>query len=137
MGKSGRAWLAGAAALALSVAAIGHAQQQQPNVSMAQPQVGLGLAIEEDPQGPRVGAVAPGGTAASMGVRAGDVLLKFGGRPISGPQSASDYVRSLRAGDPVSITVGREGRTVELRCWRAARDVERSGKPGNPRRGYP
>ena len=113
---------AGAAVLALSLGTIAHAQQAQPAAAAAaQPQVGLGIAIEEDPQGPRVGAVAPGGTAAAAGVRPGDILLQFGGKPISGPQSASEYVQSLKVGDPVSVTVKRDGRTLELKGKALAR----------------
>ena len=105
--------LSTAALLAAGASAV--AQQAQPPVGAAQPQVGLGLAIEEDQQGPKVGAVAPGGTAASIGVRPGDILLRFGGRPVAGPQSASEYVQSLKVGETVSITVKRDGRTVELK----------------------
>jgi hypothetical protein len=117
MGKISGAGLgafAGAAALALSLGGISHAQQAQPKAAGAQPQVGLGLAIEEDPQGLKVGGVAPGGTAAAIGVRPGDILLQFGGTPVAGPQTAGEYVQSLKVGDPVSITVRRDGRSVEL-----------------------
>jgi hypothetical protein len=102
------------AAAALLAATSTAAQQPPPATATAQPQVGLGLAVEEDPQGPKVGAVLPGGTAAAIGVRPGDILLRYGARPVTGPQTASEYVQSLRVGDPVSITVRREGRTIEL-----------------------
>lgn len=124
--KAGPRASAGVAALALSVAAVAHAQPPQPPAA-AQPQVGLGLAIEEDPQGPKVGAVAPGGTAAAIGVRPGDILLQFGGRPITGPQSASEYVQRLNVGDPVSVTVRRDGRTIEL----TGRALARPAPPPN------
>ena len=122
--EAGLAALAGAAALALCVGAVAHAQpaqQAQPAAAAAQPQVGLGIGVEEDPQGLKVGAVAPGGTAAAIGVRAGDILLEFGGKKIGGPQAASEYVQTLKVGDPVSITVRREGRTVELKGKALAR----------------
>ena len=119
--KPGSGAFVGAAALALSIAAVAHAQQAQPTAATAQPQVGLGLAIEEEPQGPRVGAVAPWGTGAAIGVRPGDILLQLGGRPVSGPQSASEYTQSLKVGDPVSITVRRDGRTLELKGRALAR----------------
>ena len=125
--KVGSGAFAGVAALALSFAAVAHAQQAQPPAPTAQPQVGLGIAIDEDPQGPKVGAVVPGGTAAAIGVRPGDILLQFGGRPVSGPQSASEYVQGLQVGDPVSITVRRDGRTVEL----TGRALARPAPPPN------
>ena len=106
-------WLAAAAA-ALLVATTAMAQQVQPTAATAQPQVGLGLAIEDEPQGPTVSRVAPGGTAAALGVLPGDILVDLGGRPVTGPQTASEYVQSLKVGDPVSIGVKRNGRTIEL-----------------------
>ena len=119
--KSSCGIFAGAAALALSVGAIAQAQQAQPTGAAALPQVGLGIALDEDPRGPKVGAVAPGGTAAAIGVRPGDILLQFGGKPISGPQSAGEYVQGLKVGDPVLITVQREGQTIELKGKALAR----------------
>ena len=118
-GLAGLSILSTATALLAVTGAV--AQQAQPSAATAQPQVGLGIAIDEDPQGPKVGAVAPGGTAAALGVQPGDILLQFGGKPISGPQSASEYVQSLKVGDPVSITVKRGGRTIELKGKALAR----------------
>ena len=97
------------------------AQQAPAAAATAQPQVGLGIAIDDDPQGPKVGGLAPGGTAAAIGVRPGDILLQFGGKPITGPESASQYVQTLKVGDPVSITVRRDGRTLELKGKALAR----------------
>ena len=111
-------WLAAAALLLASTAM---AQSAQPTAATAQPPVGLGLAIEEEPQGPTVGGVAPSGTAAALGVQPGDILVEFGGRPVAGPQTASEYVQSLKVGDPVSIVVKRDGRTIELKGKALAR----------------
>ena len=97
------------------------AQQAPPAAAAAQPQVGLGIAIDDDPQGPKVGGVAPGGTAGAIGVRRGDILLQFGGKPITGPESAGQYVQGLKVGDPISITVRRDGRTLELKGKALAR----------------
>ena len=103
------------AAAQLAATSTAMAQQAQPPAANAQPQVGLGIALEEDPQGPKVGGVAPGGTAASIGVRSGDILLQLGQGSVRGAESVSDYVRMLKVGDPVSITVKRDGRTIELK----------------------
>jgi hypothetical protein len=54
-------------------------------------------------------------------VQLGDILLKFGEKPVSGPQSATEYVQTLKVGDPVTITVKREGRTLELKGRALAR----------------
>ena len=111
-------WLAAAALL---VATTAMAQQAPITPPTAQPQVGLGLAIDDEPQGPTVGGVAPGGTAAAIGVQPGDILVEFGGRPVTGPQSASEYVQSLKVGDAVSIVVKRNGRPMELKGKAQAR----------------
>jgi N-acetylneuraminic acid mutarotase len=123
MTKVANGTLAGAAALALSVAAIAHAQQ-------AQSPVGLGAALEEEAEGARIAAVSPGGTAAALGMRPGDILLQLGGRAITGPQVLVEYVQSLKVGDPVTALVRREGRTVELKGRAGARQAAGQGPGG-------
>ena len=112
--KVGLAAFAGAAAIALSVAAVAHAQQAQPAPATAPLQIGLGLGIEPGPEGLKVGFVPPRGTGAALGVRVGDIVLKYGDIPVTGPQTWREYVQGKKVGDPVSITVRRDGRTVEL-----------------------
>jgi hypothetical protein len=112
--KLGRGAFAGAAALALSVAALAQAQQGQPAAAKAPPPVGLGVGIEEGPEGATIANVVPGGTAAAIGMRPGDVLVQVGGKAVTGPEAVSGYVQSLKVGDRVSVRVRREGRTVEL-----------------------
>jgi hypothetical protein len=119
--KAGLGAFAGAGALALSVAAVAQAPQAQPPAATAQPpaapaqpQIGLGLGIEPGPEGLKVGFIAPRGTGAGLGVRVGDILLKYGEIPVTGPQTWREYVQGMSVGDPVSITVTRDGRTIEL-----------------------
>ena len=122
MARLGEGAFAGVAALAmaLSAAAIAQAQQAQqaqqgqPTAAKAQPPVGFGVGLEEDSQGPRIASVLPGGTAAAIGIRPGDILLQVGGRAVTGPQVIGQYVQSLKVGDRVSVLVRREGRNVEL-----------------------
>lgn len=103
-----------AAALALSAEAVAQPQQAQPAAATAPPPVGLGVGIEDGPEGVIIANVVPGGTAAAIGIRPGDILLQVGGRAVTGPQVVSEYVQSLRAGDGVSVLVRREGRSFEL-----------------------
>jgi N-acetylneuraminic acid mutarotase len=112
--KPAHAALAGAAALALSVAALAQAPQAQPPAEKAPPAVGLGVGMEEGAGGPTIVTVVPGGTAAALGIRPGDVLLQVGGRAVTGPQVVGEYVQSLKVGDPVSVRVRRDGRNVDL-----------------------
>ena len=100
--------MAAAAAAALLLATTAMAQQA------AAPPVGFGVAVEEDPQGPRIEAVIPGGTAATVGIQPGDILLQVGGRAVTGPEVISQYVQGLKVGDPVTVLVRRDGRNVEL-----------------------
>ena len=100
--------MAAAAAAALLLVTSAMAQQT------AAPPAGFGVAVEEDPQGPRIEAVMPGGTAATVGIQPGDILLQVGGRPVTGPEVISQYVQGLKVGDPVSVLVRRDGRNVAL-----------------------
>ena len=105
----------GFAALALALATVADAQLAQPTAATAQPQVGLGLGIEPSSEGPKVGFVPAAGTGAAIGVRVGDILVKFGERPVPGPQTWGEYSKGMKVGDPVSITIRRNGRTLELK----------------------
>jgi N-acetylneuraminic acid mutarotase len=116
------------APLALSVAATAYAQQAQPATAEARPPVGLGVGIENSPEGPRIASVVPGGTAAAIGMQPGDVLLQVGRQAVTGPQVIADYIQSLNVGDAVSIVVRREGRTVEL----TGKAMARAGAPPPP-----
>jgi hypothetical protein len=103
-----------AAALSLFVRSVA---QAQPTAATATPPAGLGVALEEGPNGIMIAGVSPGGTAAAIGVRPRDILLQVGGKPVTGAQVVSQYVQSLQVGDP-----------------RAPRDLERSGEPRSARR---
>lgn len=103
-----------AAALTLSVEGVAQAQQAQPSASAEAPPVGLGIGIEDGPEGVVIANVVPGGTAAAIGMRPGDILLQVGGKAVTGPQAVSEYVQSLKVGDRLSVLVRREGRTMEL-----------------------
>ncbi|MFN3944711.1 MAG: kelch repeat-containing protein [Allosphingosinicella sp.] len=117
IGRTGA--LAGAAALALGIGVAAAAQQQsQPAAPAPQPgappAVGMGIGLEDGPDGPRIALVAPGGTAAAMGLQVGDVLLAVGGRPLTEPSVLTAYLQSLRVGDPVMVRIRRDGREIEL-----------------------
>ncbi|HZG47727.1 MAG TPA: kelch repeat-containing protein [Allosphingosinicella sp.] len=132
--KVSSAALAGAAAFALSVAAVAHGQQAQPAAATTQSSVMLGVAIDDGPEGPVIISVAPGGTAAAIGVRPGDTLLQMGGKAVTGGEVVTAYVQSLKAGDPVSVLVKRDGRNVELTGRAVARPAGSAAAqgPGSP-----
>jgi bifunctional DNase/RNase len=50
-----------------------------------------------------------GGTAQQAGVKRGDVILKVGGHPITGPNDFSSDLEKVKVGAPVEITLVRDG----------------------------
>lgn len=67
-----------------------------------------------------------GKSAANAGVKRGDVLLAFNGKPVVFSQFASQ-VRELKTGEEFSLKVHRQGATVEL----TGTAVEKPRDPGN------
>src|SRR5262249_144176 len=55
--------------------------------------------------------VVPGGNADKGGVRAGDVLLRYGERKLT----ALEDLKPADGGDPVPVEVWRDGQTLELK----------------------
>ncbi|WP_027285073.1 DegQ family serine endoprotease [Rubritepida flocculans] len=76
----------------------------------AQPSLGLALAPRAE-GGVTVTAVAPGSPAAERGLRAGDVVLRAGGREARAPRDVIEAVEAARAaGRPsIALQVEREG----------------------------
>lgn len=56
--------------------------------------------------------VKPGSPAAKAGLKAGDVLVQFGGRPIKNLYDFTDALRRSKVGDVVEVQVLREGKPV-------------------------
>lgn len=56
--------------------------------------------------------VKPGSPAAKAGLKAGDVLVQFGDRPIKNLYDFTDALRRSKAGDVVEVQVLREGKPV-------------------------
>ena len=104
-----------AATVALLLATAAGAQQSPPAPSgAAGAPVAFGVGFEDDSQGVKVSTVFPGATASAIGMRPGDVLLQVGARQVTGPEVIGEYLQGLKVGDPVSVVVRRDGRTVEL-----------------------
>lgn len=71
----------------------------------------LGLPSET---GVRVMGVEPGSPAARGGLRAGDVLVAFEGRPVGGVDELHRLLTEDEVGAPARVTVAREGRLLDL-----------------------
>lgn len=93
--------------------------------------------------------ITPGGPAAAAGLRAGDIVLKFGGRDIADSRSLTRMVGDAAVGAEIQVEVIREGRRMtvlttiqrlqeDASSARASRDDGGSAAPrrdGGPRGG--
>lgn len=68
-----------------------------------------------DVPGLRLTGVRAGSPADSAGIRAGDVVVEFGGKPVSDLQTYSDALYTHQPGEEVDIVVLRNGERVKLR----------------------
>jgi membrane-associated protease RseP (regulator of RpoE activity) len=75
----------------------------------------IGVMLEDFKGQVRVVDVFPGGPAAFGRVRAGDVVTKIGGTPVSSAADATTAVEQLTPRQQVTITVDRRGKPVELK----------------------
>jgi S1-C subfamily serine protease len=58
--------------------------------------------------------LAPESPARAAGVRAGDIILAVGDRPLADTGDLLEALRSKSAGDPVEITVDRSGQRIQV-----------------------
>lgn len=98
----------------------------------------LGVAVREDGKaGTTVVAVSPGSPADRAGVKVGDVITRIDARSMSfHGKSPADDLAHLRVGEPVELTVQRDGKTLHLKAtperfsladWRTTvREAERA-----------
>jgi hypothetical protein len=64
-------------------------------------------------KGVRFSDVQPGSPAAKAGLKAGDVLVKFGDKTIMNLYDFTDALRSSKVGDVVVVTVQRDGKPLQ------------------------
>ncbi|MFD4644273.1 trypsin-like peptidase domain-containing protein [Lentzea sp. NPDC058436] len=72
----------------------------------------LGVKVESTEQGARISEITAGGAAEKAGLKAGDVITKFGDRRIDESDTLVAAVRSKAPGDKVTITLS-DNKTVE------------------------
>jgi serine protease Do len=77
-------------------------------------------------RGVLVTSVDADGPAGKAGLKAGDVILKFDGKPVGTGDDLRDEVRRAEGGKEVTVTVQRDGRTVDVKVQLA--------NPAAPRR---
>lgn len=79
------------------------------------------LGVLTGPATPQIRGVMPGSPAAAAGLRAGDVILAVGGRPVRHGAELQERIRRYRAGDEISLRIARQGHRFELRVRLGAR----------------
>src|SRR5688572_30025334 len=92
---------------------------------------GLGLTKAE---GALVSGVTPGGAAEKAGIRRGDVILSYQGRPVIDTNSFRNEIAATKPGTTIALQVLREGRTSEMKATLAehapAADARRGDNDG-------
>ena len=64
--------------------------------------------------GVRFSDVAPGSPAAKAGLKGGDVLVRFGDKPIMNLYDFTDALRASKVGEMVEVTVMRDGKPLKV-----------------------
>ena len=64
--------------------------------------------------GAEVQDVSAGSGASAAGIRAGDVIVKVEGQEVTSPKQLIGYVRRYKAGDTISMTIVRDGKTQDV-----------------------
>ncbi len=98
----------------------------------------LGIAVRHEKDGTTVVAVTPDSPAERAGVKVGDVITDISARSMTFHGTAPADLAWLRAGEPVELTVLRDGKTLHLKAtperfqtadWQAtARAAERAAR---------
>jgi serine protease Do len=67
----------------------------------------------KDAKGVLVNKVVRGGAAESAGVKDGDIIVSIDGRGVDAPNELQTYVATRHPGDQVTLTLNRNGKTIE------------------------
>jgi S1-C subfamily serine protease len=89
---------------------------------------GLGLNKSE---GALVSGVTPGGAADKAGIKRGDVILGYQGRPVIDTNSFRNEIAATRPGTTIDLQVLRDGKTSEMKATLAENDAANSARRGS------
>ncbi len=78
------------------------------------PVIGVTLDVQYTGNGAKVASVEPGGPADDAGMKAGDVIVEFDGKPIADSTELVVEIRAKQPGDKVTVKVERGSSTKEL-----------------------
>ncbi|HUQ85938.1 MAG TPA: DegQ family serine endoprotease [Vicinamibacterales bacterium] len=89
---------------------------------------GLGLNKAE---GALVSGVTAGGAAEKAGIKRGDVIMSYQGRPVIDTNSFRNEIAATRPGTTINLQVLRDGKTSEIKATLAENDAANSARRGN------
>jgi serine protease Do len=92
--------------------------------SLAPKRAFLGVGPSEDREVARLGVVESGGAADKAGLKAGDVVLKFGGEEVRGYDDLPPLVRRRKPNEQVEIVVRRGEQTLTIKATLGQRFAE-------------
>ncbi|MBY0384207.1 PDZ domain-containing protein [bacterium] len=72
------------------------------------------MSFAAEPSGQKVESVDPGSTYEMLGVKPGDKILSFDGKPINSPKDSMELYTSLKKGSVKSVVVLRDGKKQTL-----------------------
>jgi len=75
---------------------------------------GTGTADGTTRQGAVVGTVSDGSPASEAGLQADDVVVAIDGKAVTGAESLTGFVRGLASGTEVTLTVIRDGKSIDV-----------------------
>ena len=85
-------------------------------LGVAYQMIGRELSILNDvPEGAYVREVVSGSPADKAGIKAGDIIMKFDGKRISGENGLAQLISKKKIGDSVDLSVWREKKTINVK----------------------
>ncbi|MET0432624.1 MAG: trypsin-like peptidase domain-containing protein [Cellulomonas sp.] len=81
--------------------------------------------------GAEVQSVTSGSPAADAGVQQGDVIVAIDGKAVGGAESLTGYVRAYASGDEVTLTLVRDGKSLDVDVTLAVRQETTSSDSGS------
>lgn len=104
------------------------------NISEVDDAIAKSLGMDK-PRGIIVQNVLEGSAAEESDVRAGDVILEIDGREVDAPNQLQSYVAAQTAGTIVTLSIFRDGETLDKKVTLKARDEETNIEPISEKKG--
>ncbi len=76
----------------------------------------LGVQLSTQKEAPSVVSVVVGSGAEAAGIREGDIIKELDGKPMAKQREVLDYLRSVPAGNRISVVVERDGNDVAMQA---------------------